>query len=86
MSIILKRVKSHLIFNVIFAVSVFILNYFTNLVRPPPVALLSACSTALGLLLVFRTAGQNCIKGGKSVKLGYHLGVYGVRIRACFRL
>ncbi|CAE7388035.1 unnamed protein product [Symbiodinium pilosum] len=74
MSIILKRVKSHLIFNVIFAVSVFILNYFTNLVRPPPVALLSACSTALGLLLVFRTtaayerwcAGYRCVRETKA--------------------
>eukprot|EP00913_Durusdinium_trenchii_P007564 g7108.t1 len=58
LSIILKRVKSHLAFNAVFALSVQIVNYFTGLVRPPPLALLSACSTALGLLLVFRTTAD----------------------------
>lgn len=73
LSIILKRVKSHLAFNAVFALSVQIVNYFTGLVRPPPLALLSACSTALGLLLVFRTtaayerwcAGYRCVRETK---------------------
>ena len=55
MSEILKRVKSHLAFNAVFAMLIFVVNFFTDSVRPPPLALLSACSTALGLLLVFRS-------------------------------
>lgn len=73
MSIILKRVRSHLAFNAFFAVCIHVFNVFTGLVRPPPLALLSACSTALGLLLVFRTtaayerwsAGYRCVRETK---------------------
>lgn len=72
-SIILKRIKSHLAFNAVFALCIHILNSFTGFVRPPPLALLSACSTALGLLLVFRTtaayerwcAGYRCVRETK---------------------
>ncbi|CAE7040510.1 unnamed protein product [Symbiodinium natans] len=74
MSEILKRVKSHLAFNAVFAMLIFVVNFFTDSVRPPPLALLSACSTALGLLLVFRTnaayerwcAGYRCVRETKS--------------------
>ena len=73
LSVILKRVRSHLAFNAVFALCVNVFNYFTGLVHPPPLALLSACSTALGLLLVFRTtaayerwcAGHRCVRETK---------------------
>lgn len=73
LSIILKRIKSHLAFNAVFALCIHIFNSFTGFVRPPPLALLSACSTALGLLLVFRTtaayerwcAGYRCVRETK---------------------
>lgn len=72
-SIILKRIRSHLAFNALFALCIHVFNFFTGLVRPPPLALLSACSTALGLLLVFRTtaayerwcAGYRCVRETK---------------------
>ena len=73
MSVILKRIRSHLAFNALFALCIHVFNVFTGLVRPPPLALLSACSTALGLLLVFRTtaayerwcAGYRCVRETK---------------------
>ena len=72
-SIILKRIRSHLAFNALFALCIHVFNFCTGLVRPPPLALLSACSTALGLLLVFRTtaayerwcAGYRCVRETK---------------------
>ena len=72
-SVILKRIRSHLAFNSIFALCVQLFHYLTGVVRPPPLALLSACSTALGLLLVFRTtaayerwcAGYRCVRETK---------------------
>lgn len=72
-SVILKRIRSHLAFNALFALCIHVFNFFTGLVRPPPLALLSACSTALGLLLVFRTtaayerwcAGYRCVRETK---------------------